>query len=55
MVSKDAVCGTVKEYWVKEEWLIEVRYVKRVSSKFGVEIIYTLNGNERVTMNMQKV
>ena len=26
----DAVCVTVKEYWVKEEWLIEVRYVMRV-------------------------
>ena len=25
MVPKDVVCVTVKEYWVKEEWLIEVR------------------------------
>ena len=27
MVPKDVVCVTVKEYWVKEEWLIEVRCV----------------------------
>ena len=39
MVPKDAVCVTVKEYWVKEEWLIEVRYVMRVKSKFLVGII----------------
>ena len=33
MVPKGAVCVTVKEYWVKEEWLIEVRYVMRVKQQ----------------------
>ena len=37
MVPKYAVCVTAKEDWVKEEWLIEVRYVTRVKQQISSE------------------
>ena len=47
MIPKYAVCVTVKEYWVKEEWLIEVRYVTRVKQQISSEnYLQTVNGNE---------